>query len=154
MLSTGVRRAEIVAIDYEDYDRRSGVIEVKQGKGARGRVLSITPSTKRILNRWLKLRGAFDGALFTRIVSNEVTVRRLSAQAIYNIVRARAEEAGIEYCTPHDLRRTLVTRLLESGVDLNTVRKIIGHTDINTTARYDQRRDDSRRKIIQKVMTL
>lgn len=153
MLSTGVRRAEIVAINCSDYDTRKSIVVIKHGKGGRERVLVITAGTKRRLTQWLKVRGNGGGALFTRVVANMPTQHRLSSQAIYNIVRTKSKQAGIKCCTPHDLRRTLVTRLLGSGVDLNTVRKIVGHADINTTARYDRRSEDSNKRIIQKVMT-
>lgn len=49
------------------------------------------------------------------------------------------EAAGVDYFTPHDLRRTFITQLLEQGTDLNVVRQLAGHADIATTTRYDYR---------------
>lgn len=51
------------------------------------------------------------------------------------------QTAGIARFTPHDMRRTFITRLLEQGVDINTVRQLAGHSDISTTTRYDCRGD-------------
>ena len=61
--------------------------------------------------------------------------RPLSTQAIYTIVKQRAETAGLGKLTPHDLRRTYVTKLLDSAVDINIVRQLVGHRDVKTTAR-------------------
>jgi len=51
-------------------------------------------------------------------------------------------------CRPHDLRRTYVTWLLQAGVDLNTVRQMVGHSSIETTARYDLRDDEAMRRAV------
>lgn len=151
MVSTGLRRTEIVSINKQDYMSPKGVLIVHQGKGNRQRLAVITTSTKALLNKWMKIRGQKVGALFTRIIADRPTNNRISAQSIYNIIQIRSEQAGIDRCTPHDLRRTLVTRLLDAGIDLNTVRQIIGHQNVNTTARYDRRGEQVKHKIIQNL---
>jgi len=55
------------------------------------------------------------------------------------LLKKRSFEANIKHCSPHDFRRTFVTRLLESGIDINTIRQLAKHSDIQTTARYDLR---------------
>lgn len=65
--------------------------------------------------------------------------RKLVSHTIYEIIKNRADQAQIESCKPHDLRRTFVTQLLEAGIDINTARQLAGHNDIQTTARYDLR---------------
>ncbi len=75
----------------------------------------------------------------------------MSSQSVYDLVGKRAREAKIENCRPHDLRRTFVTRLLESGVDIHTVSQLAGHSDIQTTARYDLRGQEEQRKAIHRV---
>ena len=59
--------------------------------------------------------------------------------AIHQLLRARADESRVSSFTPHDLRRTFATRLLESGADINTVRQAMGHSSVVTTRRYDKR---------------
>jgi integrase/recombinase XerD len=64
--------------------------------------------------------------------------RRLTEEAVIYIVLWRAGEAGIQSLTPHDCRRPFATNLLESNIDLRTVRGLMGHLDINTTAGHDR----------------
>lgn len=140
MLSGGLRRAEIVGLAVTDYLPRRGRLLIRFGKGNRQRELVLNTRTRKSVMAWLKVRGRELGALFCPIArGGAVQNRYLSTQAIYQIVKQRATEAGIGECSPHDLRRTFVTRLLEEGVDINTTRQLAGHQDVSTTVRYDRR---------------
>lgn len=70
----------------------------------------------------------------------------MSDQAIYNVVKKREREAGVQSCTPHDFRRTFGTELLRQGVDLPTVQRLMGHADPSTTSRYDVRESEEDRR--------
>lgn len=70
----------------------------------------------------------------------------LTSQAIYNMLSKRAQEAGVKNFSPHDLRRTFISHLLDKGADISTVSKMAGHANIQTTARYDTRPDEAKRK--------
>jgi site-specific recombinase XerD len=61
----------------------------------------------------------------------------------------RGGEPGVRSLTPHDFRRTFATNLLEASIDLVTVRNLIGHSDINTTAGYDRRSEGAKRSAVQ-----
>ena len=70
----------------------------------------------------------------------------LSGEVIYYLVKQHCGNIGRQDITPHDLRRTYITRLLDQGADLNTVRQMAGHSDISTTVIYDKRDDKTMRK--------
>lgn len=148
MVSTGLRRSEVVSINCEDFNDKQDSLIIHHGKGDKKRLAILTAPTQKILKQWVQLRAVKVGALFTRTINNQPTNKRISAQTIYNIIDNRSKQAGLEKCSPHDLRRTLVTHLLDLGTDLNTVRQIIGHENINTTVRYDRRDELIRNKII------
>jgi len=152
MASTGLRRSEVVNLNIKDCDIKNKILTVKKGKGDRERNAFIVTPAQKLLLKWMKIRGYVQGVMFTRIASEKPTDNKLSNQSIYNIIITRSRQAGIDKCTPHDLRRTLVTRLLDAGVDLNIVRQIVGHQDVNTTARYDRRNDEFKSVVYNKLI--
>lgn len=142
----GLRRAEIVALDLDDYDRAAGRLVVC-GKRNKQRTVYITGGVSEALADWLIARGEVGSALFTHVdKAGGVHPRRLSAQAIYDLCKKRATEAGVKAFSPHDLRRTFVGDLLDAGVDISTVASMAGHENVQTTMRYDRRPEETKRK--------
>jgi integrase/recombinase XerD len=140
MLATGLRRSEVVAININDYNSRTGLLNIHQGKGNKQRSTYLNSECRAIIRQWRKLRGNVIGPLFNPVSkSGTILHKSLTGQSVYDIIQQRAEQAQVGSLRPHDLRRTFVTRLLEAGVDLNTTRQLAGHSDIQTTARYDMR---------------
>ncbi len=78
-------------------------------------------------------------------------MRRLAAQAVAVVCAARAQEAGLFPFTPHDMRRTFISTLLEAGADIATVQQLAGHEDPATTSRYDRRGEDAKRKAVDMI---
>ena len=68
-----------------------------------------------------------------------LTGKGMSADAIYDVCKARGRQAGIEGFSPHDLRRTAISDMLDAGADLSAVKAVAGHSKIDTTSRYDRR---------------
>ncbi len=145
MYAGGLRRAEVVALDLADYDPESGALKVT-GKGRKERLLWVTNGAKDALADWLATRGDFSGALFVPLTkSGRIQWRRMTEQAIYNILRKRARSARVKSFSPHDLRRSFVSALLDAGADIVTVQKMAGHSNVQTTARYDRRGEAAKR---------
>jgi integrase/recombinase XerC len=148
----GLRRAEAVALDLSDYDRASGKLTIRSGKGRKGRTAYLKGGAKTAVDVWLVERGLDAGALFTRIRSgNRMTNNRLTSQGVYHILQQRGKEAGVHNFTPHDFRRTLISTMLDRGVDIVTVSKIVGHADVKTTARYDRRAEETKSKAAETI---
>jgi len=146
LLRFGLRRAELVALDLEDWDPEKRTVRV-QGKGDKQRLVPVNHGSEEALADWLDIRGSEPGPLFWRIrKGGKLEPHRLTTQAIYYILRTRAEDAGVSELSPHDLRRTLVGDLLDAGADVVTVSKLLGHANIQTTARYDRRPEEAKRK--------
>ena len=161
MYSSGLRRAEVVALDMDDLNLSKGELRVI-GKRNKERMAFLAKGAVRALDKWIEKRGLEPGPLFYSVnkggnivrqryqrlsafdkskdIHPERIVARLSDQTIYHLIDKRATQAGLlKKTTPHDMRRTFVSDLLDVGVDLVTVSKMAGHEDTNTTKRYDRR---------------
>jgi site-specific recombinase XerD len=139
LYSGGLRRAEAAALDIADYEEASGALKVR-GKGNKERLVYILGGAALAMADWCLLRGNEAGALFYPInKGGRITPRRMTDQAIYNILVKRALASSVLRFSPHDLRRTFVGDLLDRGVDIVTVQQLAGHANVTTTARYDRR---------------
>ena len=146
MSECGLRRAEISGLKYEwiCMDPENPSLNII-GKGNKERICMIPDGALALLTLWLEDRGDRPGPCFLRINKyGEVVQEGLTPQRIYSITQDWAKKLGMEKWTPHDLRRTYASSLLDLGVDINTVREMMGHTNIQTTQRYDRR---SRRRM-------
>lgn len=140
MYGCGLRREEVTTLDYSDYHPQEGRLIV-HGKRNKDRIAYVTNGTEQALQDWIKYRGEAPGPLFLAVYKhgNIRQDERLSPQAIYNAVILRARAAGIEHFSPHSLRRSFCSKLLEAGVDISTVSDLAGHESISTTQLYDRR---------------
>lgn len=146
----GLRRSEAVGLDVADYreleDGETAEILVR-GKGRKERIVPVNNGAKAVIDAWLSVRGEEEGPLLVPVTKGgEIEIRRMSDQAVYNRAKRRAEQAGLEEFSPHDLRRSYITDLLDAGNDLAVVRDLAGHCSTDTTARYDRRGEEAKRK--------
>ena len=96
------------------------------------------------------VRGDDSGLLFTPIrKGGTVESRRMTSQAVYNVMKQRAKKASVKPFSPHDLRRSFVSELLDRGADIVTVQKLAGHANVQTTARYDRRGEEAKIRAVE-----
>ena len=96
------------------------------------------------------MRGPEPGPLFVPVLkSGRMVVRRLIPHAIYKMLGKRAQQAGVKAFSPHDLRRTFVSDLLDAGADIATVQQLAGHAGIATTVKYDRRGEAAKRRAVE-----
>lgn len=139
LYGTGLRRSELVSLNMEDYSRPDGILTV-HGKGNTYRLAYAVGEAKAMLDAWVKFRTTTAGPLFTSVSkADEIGNLPLSCEAVRFILLRRAEQSGVQPFSPHDLRRTTATHLLEKGVDLSVVQQMLGHKNISTTVIYDHR---------------
>jgi site-specific recombinase XerD len=146
LLGCGLRRAEAVGLTLSDYDARAGELRVN-GKGGKQRLVPVVNGSAKALAAWLRVRGTDVGPLLCPVSRwGSVELRPMTAQALYARLSARAARAGVGEFSPHDLRRTFVSALLENGADVAAVQRLAGHANVSTTARYDRRGEDAKRR--------
>ena len=139
MFGAGMRRNEAVELQLADYEPETGALTVT-GKGNRQRIVYATGGGAAALAAWLGQRGGHYGALLAPInKGGAVQPRGMTAQALMNRLKVRCRQAGIPPCSPHDLRRTFVSELLDAGADIVAVQQLAGHQSPTTTSRYDRR---------------
>lgn len=140
LCGAGLRAGELVSLERRDYD--NGILTVRQGKGRKYREIHVAAAVDKAIRAWIKASGAKEAgdALFNRIQRNGKGVSHaLTTTGLTGILAQLQQDSGIARFTPHDMRRTFITRLLDQGVDINTVRQLAGHSDVSTTTRYDYR---------------
>ena len=137
LYATGVRVSELTGLDVGDVDLRQGLVTV-MGKGSRERTVPIHPTAVGRIRTYLAEgrprlgKTRVDGALFLNRLGTRLTsggVRRLLDRYLAVV----GSEAAI---TPHDLRHSFATHLLEGGADLRTVQELLGHVALSTTQIY------------------
>jgi integrase/recombinase XerD len=135
LYSTGLRRAELSRLRVSDIDSERMVIHVHQGKGNRDRDLPLTPKlleTLRTYWRWKKPQTW----LFPRLGIADAD-QPISTKSVYFAVQEAAKRAGLQKpVSPHTLRHSWATHLLENGADLRTIQMLLGHADLEHTTVY------------------
>ncbi|RSN40934.1 site-specific tyrosine recombinase XerD [Actinomadura sp. WAC 06369] len=137
LYGSGARISEAVGLDVDDLDLAEGVARVA-GKGGKDRVVPVGDYAVRAVDAYLvrarpELAGAGRGgpALFLNARGG-----RLSRQGAWMVLRAAAERAGLSDVSPHTLRHSFATHLLDGGADVRVVQELLGHASVTTTQVY------------------
>jgi site-specific recombinase XerD len=135
LYGTGMRRAEVARLKLSHIDSQRMIIRVVEGKGGKDRDLPLSPALLETLRahwRWLKPQTYLFPSRRYRDKEQPI-----SDKAVWLACSEAAERAGIrKHVTPHLVRHSWATHLLEAGTDLRTIQLLLGHEDLETTARY------------------
>jgi integrase len=144
----GFRRTELVHLDAEKFDLARAQARVI-GKGNKERVVPLPRESVETLKLWLDRRPKGPGPLFYPMTKGgDVIKRRMSSQNVLAILRSVGARAGVDAFSPHDLRRTFITWLLDAGADIAAVANIVGHESVDTTRKYDKRDERAARAAV------
>ncbi len=133
----GLRVSELVNLKISDINIKSKYIQCF-GKGSKERIVPFGQNAQKALNKYLKTRDLI--TLKHRITDNKNLLLKengkiITRQDVYNFVRAQGKEIH-KHISPHTLRHTFATHLLENGADLRVVQELLGHSDVSTTQLY------------------
>jgi integrase/recombinase XerD len=135
LYATGLRVSELVALKISDIDSARGLLTC-QGKGSKQRRVPIGRSALSWLERYLSVRRA----LFTVHGSKYLFVsdvgHALTRHLVWQLVKRYARLAGMEHISPHVLRHSFATHLMQHGADSRSVQSLLGHSDLATTQIY------------------
>ena len=143
LYGTGCRISEAGSLSLPDVDLHDGLVRVT-GKGAKERIVPLGRCAAEALERWLapEGRGALEPDLWARRSDAEAVFLnqrggRLSRQGLWLVVRRHGDAAGIgSLLTPHVLRHSCATHMLDGGADIRFVQEMLGHASISTTQIY------------------
>jgi integrase/recombinase XerD len=148
MYACGLRASEAIALELSDLDLEVGILRAR-GKGSKERLVPVGRKAIETLDVYLargrpKLVGIHDEShVFVNLRGSG-----LSRQGLYKIVQGHARTAGLEHrMSPHTLRHTFATHLLDGGCDLRALQEMLGHADIGTTQIYTHLSSDRLRDV-------
>lgn len=149
LFSTGLRISELCALSIDDVDLTRDEFSVR-GKGDKIRVVFLSEAAKAAIRAYLKERKDMDDALFVQYGKNAKGTKdlRLSPRAVQRMLKVCAAKAGItRKVTPHVIRHSFATDLLQNGADLRSVQALLGHAHIGTTQVYTHVTDAHLREV-------
>ncbi len=134
LYSGGLRVGEAVALDVEDVRPAEGIARVRRGKGGKERLVPIGAPALRAVSAWLEERGTSTPgrALFLNSIGTRLDVRE-----VRRLLDAAVAASGLgKHVSPHTLRHSFATHLLDRGCDLRSVQELLGHENLSTTQIY------------------
>lgn len=150
LYATGIRVSELINIEVEDINLMMGFVKVF-GKGSKERIVPLGETVIDCLTHYIQnIRPQLLKHTVTHVLFLNLHGKPLSRQGVWKMIKQTGVKAGImKRLTPHTLRHSFATHLLENGADLRAVQDMLGHSDISTTQLYTHITKNQIRKIYQ-----
>ncbi|MEO2166760.1 MAG: tyrosine-type recombinase/integrase, partial [bacterium] len=133
---SGLRASEAVGLDWRDADLRRGLVHIREGKGGKDRIVPFSRPAAEALRRLRAILDTQGGTPAKSPVFRNLRGTRLSPRSVGRIVQVWLDRSGFPHVTPHALRHSCATHLLDSGADLRSIQDLLGHASLATTQRY------------------
>ena len=132
LYSSGVRVSESVSMKVNDLNLKERIAQVRGGKGNKDRIIILSHNWISDLKRYLKRK-----KIQSEFVFSKKNGKQISTDTVQRIIREAAQKAGIpKKITPHSLRHSFATHLLDSGENIRKIQELLGHSNLNTTQIY------------------
>jgi integrase/recombinase XerC len=138
MYSAGLRVAELVGVNVDDWDREANILRIR-GKGKKERITPVGTYAAKALDRWMEVRVESPtgkpqevAAIFLNKFGKRLTTRSIGRLLEGHIATCQLQQK----VSPHTLRHTFATHLLDGGADLRSVQELLGHKSLTTTQIY------------------
>jgi integrase/recombinase XerC len=148
LYSTGIRASELIGMNREDIDQHGSLIRIR-GKGRKERIVPIGTKAQDAIDAYLTnpSRSAETAAIFIG-----PSGKRLTARTVQRILENHRKQLGLQQkASPHTLRHSYATHMLESGADLRAIQELLGHASLSTTQRYTHVNLDSLMEVYDKA---
>lgn len=155
LYSTGLRISELLNIKVSQVANITDKLYIK-GKGDKQRVVIFNKNSLNVLNIWLKIMMQNKKNKNSFVFENFNNIKKITRQKIYNDLKSLAIKANIdiEKVSPHSIRHSFATHMLNRGADLRTIQKLLGHSDISTTEIYTNVRQNRLKGLIDNIHPL
>ncbi len=151
MYAAGLRVSEVVGLKIADVDRKQGVV-FAFGKGSKRRIVPLGEPALDAIDAYLAVRKDHPRAAATPALFLSPRGKPLTRQGVWKLLGAYARGVGVmKPSSPHKLRHSFATHLLEGGADLRSVQALLGHADITTTEIYTHLTDDHVRTVYKRA---
>lgn len=141
-INTGMRRGEILNLKWEEVDLTEKYIMVLNSKNSESRMIPINTDLLKLLSE-LKQDPVYQYVICDKAGNQLKTFKNSFYSAL--------KKSGIKYCRFHDLRHTFASRLVMGGVDIVTVKELMGHKDINMTLRYSHPTPEHKKSAVEEI---
>jgi integrase/recombinase XerD len=149
LYATGLRVSELIALKLADINLDSGLLTCL-GKGSKERNVPFGRVAQTALNQYLPVRAKFLKGKSSSFLFISAQGKGITRQQFWRAIVEYGEKAGLGHITPHMLRHTFATHLLEHGADLRSVQIMLGHSDVSTTQIYTHVTNERLREIYEK----